>query len=656
MRLPSASSGLPQVLSGEIPADDRDGGVLRDLLVGDVSARDERRAERGEVPGQDVAESANRRKLALAIAAVLREHGIAVPVAIQRNSIRDRDRLDAGDPEQAPAHRLLSPHDLVRFPRHIVGDVQPEGLQVRRIDEARADARERQERPDHQARADQQHERERDLHDHQRAPNAVLFAAVAERTLRVAQPGVRARSGVPEDGNRTKEEARHHGESEHRQHHRGIDADVAQPGQAVGRQRDQAVKRGPGQGQTDRAAHRPNRQALAEQVERQPSPRRAQGAAHGNLPPAPFQPHEPQICDVRARDQQDDRNARHQHTQRVADVADHVVLQRPQVRAEPGLFEELDAEALRRRERAQDYRQHARDIGVRGLDCDARLEAGHSRVAEAAEMRLGPVQAKGHDDGRVAVVEEVETARQDPDDLPRLVVDPRHLPDDRRVAAVFLLPEGIAQEGRRWRVRGVVLLREQPARRRRDAKQRQQPVGHDERRHLFRFPAAGQAREIRAIQSDVLEHTALFAVHEVVGRRHVHIGEVHSWRRVPDAHQLLGVRVGQRLDQHAVEHAENGAGRADAGAEREHGYERESRRSYQTAHDLPERSDGFRHRDPYGRSIRGGRNVGSVVAQSRRARPGQASERKLARHAHDIAGARSRPSPRSSLALRPEQV
>ena len=44
---------------------------------------------------------------------------------------------------------------------------------------------------------------------------------------------------------------------------------------------------------------------------------------------------------------------------------------------------------------------------------------------------------------------------------------------------------------------------------------------------------------------------------------------------MPDPHELVGVRIRQRLDQHRVDDAEDRRRRADAEREREHGGERE---------------------------------------------------------------------------------
>ena len=56
-------------------------------------------------------------------------------------------------------------------------------------------------------------------------------------------------------------------------------------------------------------------------------------------------------------------------------------------------------------------------------------------------------------------------------------------------------------------------------------------------------------------------------------------------RRLPDEQQAVGVGVGQRLEQHAANHAEHGGVRSNAEAQREHGKHRE-----QTI--APERADG----------------------------------------------------------------
>ena len=78
-----------------------------------------------------------------------------------------------------------------------------------------------------------------------------------------------------------------------------------------------------------------------------------------------------------------------------------------------------------------------------------------------------------------------------------------------------------------------------------------------------------------AVQADVLKDAALVAIREVLRRRHAELVDVEAGRNLLDADELVGVRVGQRLDQHAIDDAEDRGVGADAERQREHDGQRE---------------------------------------------------------------------------------
>ena len=76
---------------------------------------------------------------------------------------------------------------------------------------------------------------------------------------------------------------------------------------------------------------------------------------------------------------------------------------------------------------------------------------------------------------------------------------------------------------------------------------------------------------IVVVGADVLEGGVLLAIDEINRRRHVQLGHADSRRGMPDADQLLWVRIGQWLEEHALDHAEDRGISAYADGEREQG-------------------------------------------------------------------------------------
>jgi len=77
------------------------------------------------------------------------------------------------------------------------------------------------------------------------------------------------------------------------------------------------------------------------------------------------------------------------------------------------------------------------------------------------------------------------------------------------------------------------------------------------------------------INSEIIERLRCFARIEEVGRRQRKLGE--SGRGVEDAHDALGLRVGQWLQQHCLDDAVDRASSANAESQRQDGDENEAR-------------------------------------------------------------------------------
>ena len=99
--------------------------------------------------------------------------------------------------------------------------------------------------------------------------------------------------------------------------------------------------------------------------------------------------------------------------------------------------------------------------------------------------------------------------------------------------------------------------------------------------------AAGDRHGAAVPEPDVLEDAPLFAIDEVVRRRHVQVGDADARRRVPHADEPVGIVERQRLEEHAADDAEDGGVGADAERQGEDGDQREHRRAKQAADNAP---------------------------------------------------------------------
>ncbi len=129
----------------------------------------------------------------------------------------------------------------------------------------------------------------------------------------------------------------------------------------------------------------------------------------------------------------------------------------------------------------------------------------------------------------------------------------------------------------------VLELREPTSAHRPHAERLKRAVGDDERAYSLRLTEASQRRGILTPQTDAGQRPVLIPVREIQRRIGTEIIYIHAWSGMPDPHELVRVRIWQRLDQHRVDDAEDRGGRADAERERQHRSKRECGPSRQAA-------------------------------------------------------------------------
>ncbi len=391
---------------------------------------------------------------------------------------------------------------------------------------------------------------------------------------------------------RAEQEARGHRRRDRERERARIDGDLVQARQRARAECDEGFEPDEGKQQTERASGGAEHEALDEQLPRDPAGPCPERRADRELVTPRVAAHEREVRDVRARDQQYAADRAQQRPEHRRDVADDVRLQRLQGRREAVVRDSL-ARHLSRRSRpcVEPNRQHAFDVGARFLQRHAGSEPRDTPKVEAAVSELAAVETQRRDQldlGRD--VDKAESRGHDADDLRRAAIHRHDAADDRFVAAELPLPIGIGEDRRIGAVglRRGFGFREQTAERRLNADRLEHAVRNSERAGLLRIADTRHAAAAGPPDPEVLERAVLVAVGEVHRRRHGEPLGVDSGRPVPEAHELVGIRIGQRLDQHRVDDAEDRRRCADAEREREHGGRGERGPAVQPAQRPPE--------------------------------------------------------------------
>jgi hypothetical protein len=121
----------------------------------------------------------------------------------------------------------------------------------------------------------------------------------------------------------------------------------------------------------------------------------------------------------------------------------------------------------------------------------------------------------------------------------------------------------------------MVSLGEPTAEHRLNTERLEHAVGHGAQPRLLGVADPGYGHSAVCEESEVLEGPVFVAIGEVEIRRQPERAGIQTGRDVPQAHELVRLRVRQRLEQHGVDDTEDRGVRADSEREREHGRERE---------------------------------------------------------------------------------
>jgi hypothetical protein len=159
----------------------------------------------------------------------------------------------------------------------------------------------------------------------------------------------------------------------------------------------------------------------------------------------------------------------------------------------------------------------------------------------------------------------------------RNAIQPDGLPDDVRVSTETLHPEPVTDQ------RDVVLARLVLFRAERTPEDRLDPedveeIGADEGALQPNGRArTGQRHALVRTGRDIIQRVSPRAQVQVIGRRHV-VEPGGAAHLMEDADELLGMRIGQRPQEHRVDHGEDRRVGADAQGQRHHGGQSESGR------------------------------------------------------------------------------
>ena len=186
---------LPPQLAGETLRHHGDRPLLVEIGPREITAGDERSAHRVHVARGHELEQPYGRDLGIGVAAILRVNRIVPAVAGHRDRRRDRNRRHAGNGRHLVHDRLEHARDADFLLDLRFGNREPECLHFMRTHESRMNAGQLLERSNHESGADEQDERQRDLHDDERIACPMALPARAGRASAAAEHVGDARAG-----------------------------------------------------------------------------------------------------------------------------------------------------------------------------------------------------------------------------------------------------------------------------------------------------------------------------------------------------------------------------------------------------------------------------------------------------------------------------
>ena len=361
---------------------------------------------------------------------------------------------------------------------------------MRRIRKARFDRAQSVERTNHQAGADQQHQRHRHLPDDQQIARAMAFFAHTGVASRTPQFERHLRPGIFQRRNQAEQQTRNHGKNECEYQRSRIQRNFLQPRQIRRANRHQKTHAGPRQHRPDSASEQSQHRTFDQQPAHDSSPPGAQRRANRQLLLPRFHSHQQQVRHIRAGDQQHQAQRAHHHPQHVADVADHLLLQRTQQRRNLPAVIPVRIAARPVRPGLHPDRQHARQVRVGLRDRHSRLQPRNSVQSKARQNQLRAIERQRRDHIEIFIPDS-ESRRHHPDDFARVRIDHQVPADHRAVGSEMAAPVSIAQNHALRTVRILIFRRKPSPHFWRNGQRLQQAVAHADAAHLLRFRQAG---------------------------------------------------------------------------------------------------------------------------------------------------------------------
>ena len=204
-----------------------------------------------------------------------------------------------------------------------------------------------------------------------------------------------------------------------------------------------------------------------------------------------FGANQQKVSDIRARDQQYDTDAAHQHPEQFADVPDHVLTKGPDPGAKARRLKQVHAEARRRWKAAPDGWNQAQDVGIGLCQSDTGPQPRNSVIAELAQRRLVAIKLQRQHQGGLLAVEKAKIPRHHPNHLPQLAVHCDRPAHDRPIAAEASLPVAVIQHHSIGSARRVICAAKPAAKHRSHTQRRQHSVGNNQGRHLLGIALSG---------------------------------------------------------------------------------------------------------------------------------------------------------------------
>lgn len=304
----------------------------------------------------------------------------------------------------------------------------------------------------------------------------------------------------------------------------------------------------------------------------------AQGRPDRELTVPSRSPHEQEVRDIGARDQEDEHDrseeSQENRTHMSRDISGEVLDSKPVTRSS------LDRIVDHQVRRDQVH------LCLQLLDRRPFAQPPHGPQHDVVSWRVHVVQSSRgpkvdvRGQRRRRRHQQFEPRRHDSDDLRRPPTDFDRPPDNIGGSCVPLLPQGVTQdhdarENARLprkgslRVRQPVLLDEISTEHGLDPKHAEEVGGHTADVDLNRIAIPGEGRLERGDTREVLERICAIPKVDEVGGRRREVRYAPIPQLAPEQHEFLGILVGQRLKQDRPHHTKNGGVRSDPQRDRD---------------------------------------------------------------------------------------